>query len=93
MLKLSDATAKGRRNTAGCARLAVFFLACLFVFSGCPANASGSKEVQYPFVKDGKIYSFSAETAPLELKAYDILGAGDGYSQKAVSASKKTALY
>ena len=90
MYKLSDATAKGRTNTAGCTKLAVFFLACLFIFSGCPANASDSNNTQFPFVKDGKLYSFcpQAETSS-SIKSYEVFGAGEGYTQKAVSTSKK----
>ena len=90
MHKLSVATAKGRMNTAGCTKLAVFFLACLFVFCGCPANASDSKDSQFPFVKDGKLYSYSVPTEePSLIKEYEISGALEGYAQKAVSVSKK----
>ena len=90
MHKLSVATAKGRMNTAGCTKLAVFFLACLFVFCGCPANASDSKDSQFPFVKDGKLFSYSVPTEePSLIKEYEISGALEGYAQKAVSVSKK----
>ena len=90
MYKLSDATAKGRTNTAGCTKLAVFFLVCLFVFSGCPANASDSNDTQFPFVKDGKLYSFCPQAqVSASVKSYEVFGAGEGYIQKAVSTSKK----
>ena len=90
MLKLSDATAKGRTNTAGCTKLAVFFLACLFVFSGCPANASDSNNTQFPFTKDSQLYSFCPQAQVSEsIKSCEVLGAREGYTQKAVSTSKK----
>ena len=90
MLNLSDATAKGRMNTAGYPRLAVFFLFCLFVFCGCPANASNADDPHFPFVKDGKLYSFCPEAqASSPIKAYEIFGATEGYTQKAVCSSKK----
>ena len=90
MYKLSDASSKDRRNTAGGVKLAVFFLVCLFVFSACPANAANADDPHFPFVKDGKLYSFcpGAEASSL-VKSYEIFGASEGYTQKAVSASKK----
>ena len=90
MLKLSNATAKGRTNTAGCTKLAVFFLACLFVFCGCPANASDSGNTQFPFVRDGKLYSFCPDADSSScVRLYEVYGAREGYIQKAVSTSKK----
>ena len=90
MLKLSNATAKGRTNTAGCTKLAVFFLACLFVFSGCPANASDSNDTQFPFTKNGKLYSFCPQAeVSSSVKSCEVFGAPEGYTQKAVSSSKK----
>ena len=89
MLKLSNATAKGRTNTAGC-RLAVFFLACLFVFSSCPANASNSNDIQVPLVINGKLYSFNPQAdISSSVKSCEVFGVPDGYTQKAVSPSKK----
>ena len=90
MHTLSDATAKGRINTAGCTKLAVFFLACLFVFSSCPANASDSNDTQFPFVKDGQLYSFCPQAeVSSSVKSCEVFGAREGYTQKAVSSSKK----
>ena len=90
MFRLSNATAKGRTNTAGCTKLAVFFLACLFVFCGCPANASDSVNTQFPFVRDGKLYSFSPEEDSSScVRLYEVFGVPEGYTQKAVSCSKK----
>ena len=87
---LSNANAKGRSNTAGYIKLAVFFLACLFVFCGCPANASNSDDPHFPFVKDGKLYSFCPQTeTSSSIKSYEVFGASIGYTQIAVSASKK----
>ena len=89
MSKLSSAFAKGRRNTAGFKRLAVFFLICPFVFFAC-STSSPTKALLMPFARDGKIYSFTAGAAlPLDIKAYELPAASDGYIQKAVSNSKK----
>ncbi len=89
MYNLSDATAKGRINTAGCTKLAVFFLLCLFIFCGCPANASDSQAASLPFVKAGKICSFDTEQPSSKIKTYDFYGVPDNFTQKAVCASKK----
>ncbi len=90
MYNLSNVFAKGRANTAGCAKLAVFFLVCLFTFCGCPANASDSQNMRVPFAKDGKLYSFAVdELIPFEVKAFGFAGIPDGFVQKAVCASKK----
>ena len=89
MYKLSNATAKGRSNTAGCIKLAVFFLVCLIVFCACPLNASDSNATRFPFVKDGRLYVFMPEETSPSTKAYDIFGASNGYAQRAVCASKK----
>jgi len=96
MRNLSDATAKGRKNTAGCTKLAVFFLVCLFFFCGCPANASGSDGNDFPFVKDGKLFSFSIEPernitsdSLISINDYDFLNNSEGFTQKGVSVSKK----
>ena len=90
MFYLSNATAKGRMNTAGCTKLAVFFLFCLFIFSGCPANASDNDDIKFPFVKDGSLYSFcSAADDSSLIKSYEISGASEGYTQRAVSLAKK----
>ena len=56
MYNLSDATAKGRANTAGCTKLAVFFLACLCFFTACPLNASVDSD-SFPYVVNGKLYN------------------------------------
>ena len=91
MLKLSIATAKGRRNTAGCIRLAVFFLFCLFGFSSCPANASDNDGTRFPFVKNGGLYAFSAEADELAFEeSFDTLGSNNGFIQKGVSVSQKS---
>ncbi len=88
MKLLSIATAKGRKNTAGCRKLAVFFLSCLFIFSSCSAAASEVPGKEIPFVKDGKLYSFSSGT-PFSLKSYDSYNGSEGFSQRAVSPSLK----
>ena len=93
MNALSDAAAKGRRNAAGYNKLAVFFLFCLFVFTGCPANASGSNGAEFPFVKDGKLYSVGQNNASagdaVSIKSYDFMTVSDAFTQKGVSTSKK----
>ena len=80
MNNLSDATAKGRRYTAGCTKLAVFFLCCLPFFTACPLNASGAVSGAFPYVVNGKLYYFTPDSQQ-EI--------GEGYSQSAVTASKK----
>ncbi len=79
MYNLSDATAKGRANTAGCTKLAVFFLVCLCFFTACPLNASVDSD-SFPYVVNGKLYSFTPDSQQ-EI--------GEGYTQSSVAASKK----
>lgn len=93
---LSNACAKDRMYTAGYPKLAVFFLFCLFVFSGCPANASGPNGAAFPYVKDGKLFSFNvaddktaSDNSLISVKSYDFSGNSDSFMQKAVCASKK----
>ena len=81
MYNLSDAIAKGRRNTAGCTKLAVFFLICLCFFTACPLNAFGPVSGAFPYVSNGKLYSFTPDSQ------YEI---GEGYTQSSVAASKKS---
>lgn len=85
MNNLSDATAKGSKNTAGCP-LAVFFLCCLCFLTACPLNASDSNLTSYPCVKDGKLYTFTQDAGDI---SEPILCKLDGVTQKAVSVSKK----
>ena len=81
MYNLSDAIAKGRRNTAGCTKLAVFFLICLPFFTACPLNASGVVSGAFPYVVNGKLCSFTPDFQQ-EI--------GEGYTQSSVAASKKS---
>lgn len=92
---LSVVTAKGRSNTAGCIKLAVFFF-CLILFSGCNENTSVSAYMEVPFVKDGMLYSFSLkEGNPADydiadsIKSYDFYNGSKVFTQRAVSISKK----
>ncbi len=78
-MRLSNAYAKGRINTAGCTKLAVFFLICLCFFTACPLNASGVDSGAFPYVVNGKLYSFTPDVQK-EI--------GEGYTQSSVSASK-----
>ena len=80
MNALSNASAKGRRYTAGCTKLAVFFLCCLYFFTSCPLNANGVNSGAVPYVENGKLYSFTPDIQQ-EI--------GEGYTQSAVAASKK----
>ncbi len=90
MLKLSVATAKGRRNTAGCIKLAVFFLFCLNFFTACPLNASGIDSELLPFVTGGKLYSFNPQSQNSDnLIQYDFFNMADGFTQNATCPSKK----
>lgn len=77
---LSDATAKGRRYTAGCTKLAVFFLCCLLFFTACPLKASGLDSESFPYVVSGKLYSFTPDSQE-EI--------AEGYTQSSVAPSKK----
>ena len=77
----------GRRNTAGGLKLAVFFF-CLFIITGCPANADGSDSAIYPFVVNGQLYTFSPQAIPA-ISHYDFKQNADKFTQKGVSASKK----
>ena len=86
MNNLSVATAKGRINTAGCTKLAVFFLICLCFLCACPLNASDSSSNSYPCVKNGKLYSFDIEADAGDELNYCNL---DGFAQNGVSVSKK----
>ena len=77
---LSNAFAKGRRYTAGCTKLAVFFLCCLPFFTACPLNASGGDSGAFPYVVNGKLCSFTPDSQE-EI--------ADGYTQGSVAPSKK----
>ena len=77
---LSNAFAKGRRYTAGCTKLAVFFLCCLPFFTACPLNASGGNSGAFPYVVNGKLCSFTPDSQE-EI--------ADGYTQGSVAPSKK----
>ena len=84
MYNLSNAFAKGRTNTAGYLKLAVFFLFCLFVSSSCNAAPSDSYNNQFLFVDNGKLCSFCVNPqvyTPLEIQG--------SFMQKGVSLSKK----
>ena len=90
MLKLSVATAKDRMNTAGCIKLAVFFLFCLSFFTACPLNASGIDSELVPFVTGGRLYSFNPESEQDDgVLQYDFFNMADGFTQNGTSASKK----
>ncbi len=87
---LSVATAKGRLDTAGCRKLAVFFLTCLLIFSSCSARNSVNKESEIPFVKNGRLYSFSSDSKNQFItKSYESYLTSEGYTQRAVSSSLK----
>ena len=90
MLKLSIATAKGRRNTAGCIKLAVFFLFCLNYFTACPLNASGIDSQLLPYVTGSKLYSFNPQAENSDnLIQYDFFNMAEGFTQNATASSKK----
>lgn len=91
MKLLSLVTAKDRKNTAGCRKLAVFFLSCLFVFSSCSAKASvNSRPLEIPFVSGGKLYSFPvAAENQFSVKNYKLFNDNEAFTQRAVSSSKK----
>ena len=84
---LSVATAKGRINAAGYLKLAVFFF-CLSFFSLRSQTASAS-EINIPFVKDGKLYSFNSDSDG-KTKSYDFKNASNVFTQKSVCVSKES---
>ncbi len=84
MKALSSAYAKGRTNTAGFL-LAVFFLFCLPFFTACPLNASDSASHVFPFVKEGRLCLFDADS-----DNYMQCSLGDSFTQSAVAPSKKS---
>ena len=84
MKTLSSACAKGRRYTAGC-RLAVFFLFCLPFFTACPLNASDSASQIFPFVKEGGLCLFDADSA-----GYKSCSFGNSFTPSGVAPSKKS---
>ena len=89
MKYLSNATAKGRINTAGC-RLAVFFLACLCFFTACPLNASGSDSRLLPYVSSGKLYSFDPDAEQADsITNYSFFNMTEGFTQNGTASSKK----
>lgn len=89
MKYLSNATAKGRINTAGC-RLAVFFLACLCFFTACPLNATGSDSRLMPYVTGTKLYSFNPDAEQADsITNYSFFNMADGFTQFGTAASKK----
>ena len=81
MQLLSNAYAKGRTNTAGCTKLAVFFLVCLCFFTACPLNANGVDSGAVPYVVNGKLFSFTPDSQQ-EI--------AEGYTQSSVAASRKS---
>ena len=85
MKALSSACAKGRRYTAGCCKLAVFFLFCLFVFCACPLNSSDSASMIFPFVKEGNLCLLDSDSA-----GYKSCSFGNSFTQSAVAPSKKS---
>lgn len=85
MKALSSACAKGRRYTAGCAKLAVFFLFCLPFFTACPLNASDTGSAIFPFVKEGNLCLFDADSAGCKTCSL-----GNTFTQSAVAPSKKS---
>ena len=91
MKLLSLVTAKGRKNTAGCRKLAVFFLSCLFIFSSCSAKPSLNKQTpEIPFVSGGKLYSFPAAVEnQFSVKSYKLFNDNEAFAQRAVSSSQK----
>ncbi|MBO4532986.1 MAG: hypothetical protein J5726_04740 [Treponema sp.] len=90
MQTLSNATAKGRSNTAGCLKLAVFFLFCLCLFSACPQDASGGEAAVLPYVIYGKLYSFSPSSLEEDrITQHDFFNVPDSFTQNATAASKK----
>lgn len=87
---LSNAFAKGRTNTAGCTKLAVFFLVCLCFFCGCPSNAAGSDSSVLPYVTGGRLYSYNPDSdQPDCITQYDFFNMTDGFIQNATAVSKK----
>lgn len=95
MIILSKALKADRKNAAGQKKLAVFFLCCLFGFCGCSENAEDSQSIEYPFVKNQKLYSFSVDSNVKEIadsyneKTYEFLGGNGVFSQKGVCSSLK----
>lgn len=90
MNTLSNATAKGRSNTAGCFKLAVFFLACLCTFSACPQDASGGGSAVLPYVVNGKLYSFCPSSLEADrITKHELFNVPDSFTQNATAASKK----
>ena len=85
MKALSSACAKGRRYTAGCCKLAVFFLFCLFVFCACPLNSSDSGSMIFPFVKEGGLCLFDSDSA-----GYKSCSFGNSFTPSGVAPSKKS---
>lgn len=85
MKALSSACAKGRRYTAGCCKLAVFFLFCLPFFTACPLNASDSASRFFPFVKEGGLCLFDSDSA-----SYKSCSFGNSFTQSAVAPSEKS---